>query len=125
MPVLKNQYRSDRVLQTWLTQNMPQDFRGEIDADLDALGAHAAHAWDEARARTPTQPILTRFDAVGNRIDRIESTPVWQRGAEIATRYGLVAAGHEARHGEYARCDQFLRVYLHHIASEFYTCPLL
>lgn len=124
MPVLKNQYRSDRVLQTWLTQNMPQDFRGEIDADLDALGAHAAHAWDEARARTPTQPILTRFDAVGNRIDRIESTPVWQRGAEIATRYGLVAAGHEARHGEYARCDQFLRVYLHHIASEFYTCPL-
>ncbi|HNV08671.1 MAG TPA: acyl-CoA dehydrogenase family protein [Dokdonella sp.] len=107
-----------------MNQHLPQGIRNEIDADLDALGAHAAQAWEEARARTPAQPILTHFDAVGNRIDRIESTPVWQRGAEIATRYGLVAAGHEARHGEYARCNQLLRVYLHHIASEFYTCPL-
>lgn len=124
MPVLKNQYRSDRVLQAWLNQHLPQGIRSEIDADLDALGAHAAQAWDEARAHTPAQPILTHFDAVGNRIDRIESTPVWHRGAELSTRFGLVAAGHETRHGEFARCDQFLRVYLHHIASEFYTCPL-
>lgn len=124
LPVLKNQYRADRVLQVWLTQHIPQGIRSEIDSDLDALGAHAAQAWAEARARTPSEPVLTHFDAVGNRIDRIESTPVWQRGAELSTRYGLVAAGHDTRHGEFARCDQFLRVYLHHVASEFYTCPL-
>src|SRR5690606_25801078 len=80
--------------------------------------------WLEARSRSASQPVLTPFDAWGARIDRIESTPVWQRGADIAARYGLVAAGHETSHGEFARCDQFARVYLHHVASEFYTCPL-
>ncbi|SFN71216.1 acyl-CoA dehydrogenase family protein [Dokdonella immobilis] len=123
-PELDNQYRSDRVLQTWLHQHLPVDMRQAIEADLDALGAHAAQAWHEARSRTPQKPVLTQWDAWGERIDRIESTPVWQNGAVMAARYGLVAAGHELQFGEFARCDQFLRVYLHHIASEFHTCPL-
>lgn len=98
--------------------------RSAINDDLDALGAHAAQAWEDARSRTAAKPVLTQWDAWGERIDRIESTPVWQQGATMAARYGLVAAGHESTHGEFARCDQFARVYLHHIASEFYTCPL-
>jgi acyl-CoA dehydrogenase len=123
-PVLGNQYRSDRVLQTWLSQGLPGSVREAIHADLDALGEHAAQAWAEARSRTAAKPVLTQWNAWGERIDRIESTPVWQRGNELAARFGLVAAGHEPGHGEYARCDQFARIYLHHVASEFHTCPL-
>ena len=121
---LGNQYLGDRVLQAWLEHVLPPSVRTAINDDLDALGAQAAQAWIEARSRSASQPLLTPFDAWGVRIDRIESTPVWQRGADIAARYGLVAAGHETTHGEFARCDQFARVYLHHVASEFYTCPL-
>ncbi len=123
-PTLGNQHLNDRVLQAWLERALPPSLRSAINDDLDALGAHAAIAWDEARSRTRIEPTLTQFDARGERIDRIESTPVWQRGAEMAARYGLVAAGHDPTYGEFARCNQFARVYLHHIASEFYTCPL-
>jgi acyl-CoA dehydrogenase len=123
-PVLGNQYRDDRVLRTFLERTLPRSVHAATDGDLDELGAHAASAWAEARARMPCEPTLTQWDAWGNRIDRIEPTPVWQRGAAISARYGLVAAGHETQHGVHARVDQFARVYLHHVASEFYTCPL-
>ncbi len=123
-PNLGNQYFGDRVLQAWLDRALPPSMRSAINDELDALGAHAAQAWSEARSCMRREPGLTQFDAWGERIDRIESTPVWQRGAEMTARYGLVAAGHASTHGEFARCDQFTRVYLHHLASEFYTCPL-
>jgi len=123
-PPLDNQYTGDRVLRGWLDANLPRAIHDAIASDLDALGAHAASAWDEARQRPAAEPVLTQWDAWGRRIDRIDCTPVWRRGAGLAARFGLVASGHEPRHGEYARCDQFARVYLHHVASEFFTCPL-
>jgi acyl-CoA dehydrogenase len=123
-PTLGNQHLGDRVLLAWLERALPPSVRTAINDDLDALGAHAAQAWQEARSRTSTQPALTRYDAWGQRVDRIESTPVWQGGLAMAARYGLVASGHDPGHAEFARCDQFARVYLHHIASEFFTCPL-
>ena len=52
-PELDNQYRSDRVLQTWLQQHLPVAVREAIEADLDALGAQAVQAWQDARSRTP------------------------------------------------------------------------
>ncbi|NCT68410.1 MAG: acyl-CoA dehydrogenase [Rhodanobacteraceae bacterium] len=123
-PQLGNQFRDDRVLRAFLDHALPSSVRAAIESDLDALGAHAAQAWHEARERTPSEPLLTQWDAWGTRIDRIETTPVWQHGAALAARFGLVAAGHEPAHGEHARTDQFARVYLHHVASEFHTCPL-
>ena len=123
-PVLGNQYRDDRVLRAYLERALPHQVHAAIETDLDELGAHAATAWAAARARTPSAPVLTQWDAWGNRVDQIETTPVWQCGAALTTRYGLVAAGHEPTHGAHARTDQFARVYLHHVASEFYTCPL-
>ena len=123
-PVLGNQYRDDRVLRAYLERALPHDVHAAIETDLDELGAQAATAWVAARARMPSAPVLTQWDAWGNRVDLIQTTPVWQCGAALTTRYGLVAAGHEPAHGAHARTDQFARVYLHHIASEFYTCPL-
>ena len=96
-PALGNQYLGDRVLQAWLDCALPPSMRSAINDDLDALGAQAAQAWSEARSCTRREPSLTQFDAWGGRVDRIESTPVWQRGAGIAARYGLVAAGLTSR----------------------------
>lgn len=123
-PVLGNQYRDDRVLRASLTRALPPSMLSEIEHDLDELGAQAAQAWSEARERAPRSPTLTQWDAWGQRVDRIDLTPTWQRGAAMTTRYRLVAAGHDPTHGFHARVDQFARVYLHHVASEFYTCPL-
>lgn len=123
-PVLGNQYRDDPLLREVLARTLPSAMREAIEGDLDELGAHAAAAWSEARSRTPGEPQLVQWDAWGERIDRIEITPTWRLGASMTTRYGLVAAGHATTFGAHARVDQFARVYLYHVASEFYTCPL-
>ncbi|HEV7490048.1 MAG TPA: acyl-CoA dehydrogenase family protein [Rhodanobacteraceae bacterium] len=123
-PQLANQYSDDRVLCAHLAQTLPRPILDAIEPDLQALGAHAAKAWQTARSREPGEPSLTQWDAWGERIDRVEITPVWRDGAALTTRYGFVAAGHDARFAEFARIDQFARVYLYHVASEFYTCPL-
>jgi len=123
-PELANQYSDDRILRAYLARVLPVSMRADIGPDLEELGAHAAQAWRAARSREPVEPTLTQWDAWGNRIDRIEITPVWREGATLTTRYGFVAAGHDSRFGEFARIDQFVRVYLYHVASEFYTCPL-
>ncbi|HVV97627.1 MAG TPA: acyl-CoA dehydrogenase family protein [Rhodanobacteraceae bacterium] len=121
-PDLANQYADDRWLRAHLVRALPAAVREAIEPDLTALGAHAAKAWREARPRT--EPTLTQWDAWGKRIDRVDLTPVWREGPAMAAHYGLVAAGHDARFAEFARIDQFARVYLHHVASEFFTCPL-
>jgi alkylation response protein AidB-like acyl-CoA dehydrogenase len=123
-PELGNQYREDRLLREYLARTLPATVRTAIEPDLDALGEHAAAAWRDARSSAPAQPSLTQWDAWGRRVDRIDTTPTWHLGADVATRYGLVAAGHAAEHGIHARVDQFARVYLYHVASGFYTCPL-
>lgn len=123
-PQLANTYRSDSTLRAWIARVLPADLAATIDADLDALGEHAAGAWQASRALAPRQPVLVQWDAWGARVDRIETTPTWQQGAALTARHGFVAAGHEPRHGAFARIDQFLRVYLYHVASQFHSCPL-
>ena len=123
-PILRNQYRDDRVLREFLSRAMPPASLALAEADYDALGEHAARAWESARRSVPALPSLVQWDAWGARVDRIAVTPVWQQGAAMATRFGLVAAGHEPAFGALARIDQFVRVYLYHVASEFFTCPL-
>jgi len=123
-PVLRNTFDSDATLRSYIARALPTDVFDAIRPDLAELGAHAAQAWIEARSRTPQTPQLTQWNAWGERIDRIETTATWQRGAQLTARYGFVAAGHEARFGALARVDQFLRVYLYHVASEFHSCPL-
>jgi alkylation response protein AidB-like acyl-CoA dehydrogenase len=121
-PQLVHPYRNDRTLLALLDRVIPAERRPTLDADLDALGDYAQLAWERARNSTPRTPVLTRWDAWGRRVDRIELTAAWQEGPQLTTRHAVLAAGHEPH--EYARLEQFARVYLYHLASEFYTCPL-
>ncbi|WP_369930604.1 acyl-CoA dehydrogenase family protein [Xanthomonas sp. NCPPB 2632] len=121
-PRLAQPYRHDRVLRAWLVQRLPPDRVAALHGDMDALGDYAVMAW-ERRQRTPrTEPVLTAWDAWGNRVDRIALTPAWEEGPTITTRHAVLAAGHEP--SPWARVEAFARVYLYHVASEFYCCPL-
>ena len=121
-PQLVHPYRNDRTLLALLDRVIPAERRPALDTDLDALGDYAQFAWERARRSTPRTPVLTRWDAWGRRVDRIELTDAWQEGPGLTTRHAVLAAGHEPH--EHARLEQFARVYLYHLASEFYTCPL-
>jgi hypothetical protein len=106
-PLLRNTFDSDATLQSYIARALPADVAGAIRHDLFELGAYAAQAWLDARSRAPQTPQLTQWNAWGERIDRIETTATWQRGAALTARYGFVAAGHEAHLGALARVDQF------------------
>lgn len=121
---LGNQFRDDRVLRAQLERSLPANLREAVAPELDELGAQAAAAWQRERERSAREPLLTQWDSQGRRIDRLELTPAWHESRDIAARFGLVAAGHEDTHAEHGRIDQFARVYLHHVASAFFTCPL-
>lgn len=121
-PRLAHPYRHDRVLTAWLGRRLPADRLAAIGPDLDALGDYAIMAW-ERRGRTPrTEPVLTQWDAWGSRVDRIALTPAWDEGPGITTKHAVLASGHED--SPWARVEEFARVYLYHVASEFYCCPL-
>ncbi|MFC5740591.1 acyl-CoA dehydrogenase family protein [Dyella tabacisoli] len=121
-PQLAHPYRRDRLLCSLLDRTLPMERRAALDIDLDALGDYAQLAWRRLASSTRRKPVLTQWDAWGHRVDRIELTAAWQEGPQLTTRHAVLAAGHEA--SEYARLEQFARVYLYHLASEFYTCPL-
>jgi len=121
-PQLAHPWHSDRLLHALLDRALPADRRAALETDLAALGDYAQMAWLRAARTTRRKPILTQWDAWGQRVDRIELTTAWLEGPQLATRHAVLAAGHEA-HPD-ARLEQFARVYLYHLASEFYTCPL-
>ncbi|GLQ97058.1 acyl-CoA dehydrogenase family protein [Dyella mobilis] len=121
-PQLSHPYRSDRLLTALLDRVFPSKRRMALDADLDALGDYAQMAFERASRSTRRQPVLTQWDAWGRRVDRIELTAAWQEGPQLTTRHNILASGHEDH--EHARLGEFARVYVYHLASEFYTCPL-
>jgi alkylation response protein AidB-like acyl-CoA dehydrogenase len=121
-PQLAHPWHSDRWLHGLLDRVLPAERRAALDADLAALGDYAQMAWQRAGESSRRKPVLTPWDAWGRRVDRIELTPAWLEGPHLTTRHAVLAAGHAP--GEYARLEEFARVYLYHVASEFYTCPL-
>jgi len=123
-PQLGNQYREDRVLRSYLRRVLPPPQLHAAEGGLDALGEHAAHAWQRRTRSSREEPALTRWDAWGKRVDRIELTRVWREGPGIAARHGLIATGHDSALSVHARVQQFALAYLYHVASEFYSCPL-
>lgn len=123
-PQLPNPYREDRLLQALVARHVPDARRPGLHHDLQALAEHACAAYTERLESTRTQPVITHWSPWGERIDRIELTRAWREGPLLTTRHAVLASGHDPAAGPHARLEQFTRVYLYHLASEFYTCPL-
>jgi alkylation response protein AidB-like acyl-CoA dehydrogenase len=124
-PQLGNQYRDDAFLRSYLQRKMPATTLSTIAPELDQLGELAGgELYSLQLADRENEPTLVQWDAWGNRVDRIEVTPLWQRAAQIAAQSGLIAIPYERAHGRYSRIHQFAAVYLFHPSSDVYTCPL-
>ncbi|MHB8417930.1 MAG: acyl-CoA dehydrogenase family protein [Myxococcales bacterium] len=124
-PALGNQYQDDRVLRSYLTRVLPPDVRRAIEPGLSEMGELAGGELFAAQQEDRlSEPRLVSFDPWGQRIDRIELTPVWQRARRLACEKGVVAAAYEPAHGAHARVHQFALVYLFDGSTDTYTCPL-
>jgi alkylation response protein AidB-like acyl-CoA dehydrogenase len=124
-PRLHNQYDDDRVLRGYLARALPVEMQVEVEPALREMGALAAgRLLALQHADRLAEPRHTPFDAWGNRIDRIELTPLWREAEPLAARAGLVAIPYERAHGALSRVHQFALVYLFTASSDVYSCPL-
>ena len=103
-PALDNLYSSDRLLTGFLQRTLPPDLLAAIEPELVELGALAAGpVADLQRADRLHEPVLTQWDAWGNRVDHIELTPLWREAERLTVRFGLTAIPYERRAGEWSR----------------------
>lgn len=124
-PRLGNTFDKDPLLREYLARTLPPGALDAIAPELRELGALAGgplHA--QQLAERHLEPRLDAWDAWGNRVDRIELTPLWTKAADLSARHGLVAAAYERRHGEWSRVHQFALVYLLEPSMDVYACPL-
>jgi acyl-CoA dehydrogenase len=118
-PRLGNQFDDDPLLPSWIARFVP-----ELADELRMLGDLAVEYYAKQLADLDHEPELVQWDAWGNRIDRIEVSPLWREAQVLAAKHGLVAAGYEARHGAHARTHQFAAVHVLGPSLDVYSCPL-
>jgi acyl-CoA dehydrogenase len=124
-PALGNQYDGDRVLRSYLRRALPTDMLRAVEPSLAELGRLAGgELYALQLADRLSEPTLTQWDAWGQRVDRIEVTPLWRRAERLAAEFGVVAAAYETAYGRFARPYQFALAYLFHPSTDVYTCPL-
>ena len=124
-PTLANQYDDDRVLRSYLKRVLPVDMLRDVEGSLTEMGRLAgAELYQFQLADRLNEPTLTQWDAWGNRIDRIELTPLWRLAERLAAEHGLVATAYEQKHGSLSRVHQCALAYLFTPSTDIYSCPL-
>jgi alkylation response protein AidB-like acyl-CoA dehydrogenase len=124
-PELGNQYTQDRVLRSYLARVLPAKIRESIEPQLKEMGELAGGPlYGFQRADRESEPVLTSWDAWGNRVDRVEPTPLWRAAEQLAAQHGLIAIPYERAHAEWSRVHQFALVYLFTPSTDVYSCPL-
>jgi alkylation response protein AidB-like acyl-CoA dehydrogenase len=118
-PRLGNQFDDDPILVSWIARFCP-----EVAAELRAVGELSVEFYAKQLADRANEPVLTQWDAWGERVDRIEVSPLWREAQVVAARTGMVAAGYEPRLGAYARTHQFAVVHVLGPSLDVYSCPL-
>ncbi len=120
-PRLGNQFDDDPMLPSWIARFVGGE---EVPRELHALGEVAVEYYGKQLADRLNEPTLTQWDAWGNRIDKIEVSPLWREAEVLAAKYGMVAAGYERAHGAKARTHQFAIVHVLNPSLDVYSCPL-
>ena len=124
-PTLGNQYDDDALLQEYLQRTLPADFLASQIAEYRELGElGGGELYREMLADRLNEPVLTPWDAWGNRIDAIELSPLWKRAEALTVERGLIAAAYENPCGDLSRVHQFTLNYLVQASLDVYSCPL-
>jgi alkylation response protein AidB-like acyl-CoA dehydrogenase len=124
-PTLGNQYEDDRVLRSYLSRVLPNDVFRDVEESLAEMGRlSGAELYEFQLADRLNEPTLTQWDAWGNRIDRVELTPLWRLAERIAAEHGVVATAYEQKHGSLSRVHQCALAYLFTPSTDIYSCPL-
>ena len=123
-PTLGNQFDEDAALRSLLARLLPSEVLRQVEPGLREMGRLSAELYPAQLADRLSEPALTQWDAWGNRVDRIELTPLWRTAERIAAEHGVVATAYERAHGRFSRIHQFALAYLFTPSTDIYACPL-
>ena len=123
-PTLGNQFDEDAALRSLLARLLSAEVLREVEPGLREMGRLSAELYPAQLADRLSEPTLTQWDAWGNRVDRIELTPLWRTAERIAAEHGVVATAYERAHGRFSRIHQFALAYLFTPSTDIYACPL-
>ncbi|MET0623759.1 MAG: acyl-CoA dehydrogenase family protein [Pyrinomonadaceae bacterium] len=124
-PRLGNQYEDDRALRSYLKRALPPEVLREVEPALAEMGELSGGELYRMQLEDRlNEPRLTQWDAWGERVDRIEVSPLWRVAERLAAERGLVATAYERRHGAHSRLHQFALAYLFMPSTDIYSCPL-
>ena len=124
-PTLGNQYQDDRVLRSYLKRVLPVEVLREVEPSLIEMGRLAGgELYQLQLADRLNEPRLTQWDAWGNRVDKIEVTPLWLEAERLAVEHGVIATAYEHQHGSLSRLHQCALAYLFTPSTDIYSCPL-
>jgi acyl-CoA dehydrogenase len=123
-PRLTNTFAEDPMLGDYLARELPEGQLAALRSQLHELGELAVEYYGKSLADRLNEPVLTQWDAWGNRVDEIEVSPLWKEAQKLAAVHGLVATGYEPAHGAHARTHQFAKVAVISASLDFYSCPL-
>ncbi|XP_061162322.1 acyl-CoA dehydrogenase family member 11-like [Saccostrea echinata] len=124
-PKVENQYTGDAVLQSYVKRFIPNQIREPIETDLIRFGERVATEIYELGLQCEREPPqLIQYDAWGNRVDRLITSPAWKRQHDIAAEEGLIATAYEEKYGEWSRLYQIVKLFLYSPSSGLYSCPL-
>jgi len=123
-PELGNQYTQDPYLPGLIKRWLSASQQAEAEAQLQRMGQLAGgELYALQQADRLNEPVLTQWDAWGQRIDKITLTPLWQRAEALTVEFGLIALPYEEP-GPSSRLLQFALAYLFTPSNDIYSCPL-
>ena len=124
-PRLGNQYDDDALLREYLARVLPAEALAAHEAEYRELGEMGGGELYRLMLEDRlNEPVLTQWDAWGQRIDHIEVTSLWKRAQVLTAQHGLVAAAYERELGDLSRVHQFAMNYLVQASLDVYSCPL-
>ncbi len=125
VPEIRNQFLEDHILRSYLKRKLPAAITSQIEEDLSRLGERVCgEILDLGLQAEKEEPVHIPFDKAGNRIDRIQVSPAWERLAKIAVEERLISTAYDRKEGVFSRIHQMVRIYLFGPSSAIYTCPL-
>ncbi|MEV8518120.1 acyl-CoA dehydrogenase family protein [Dactylosporangium sp. NPDC051484] len=135
-PSLRDPYTADPQLRGWLDRLLGEDGHAAAKERLANLSAEVVGPLRAAHHDAETHPpSLTRFDAWGNRVERVDTSAGWQTQRAAAARHAVVALPYlppgpgrapdaRAAWGPGARVVQHALLHLWGPESATFSCPV-
>mmetsp|Transcript_5253 Transcript_5253/g.6979 ORF Transcript_5253/g.6979 Transcript_5253/m.6979 type:complete len:606 (+) Transcript_5253:138-1955(+) len=124
-PRLGNQFLEDVGLNRLLQYFIPKEKLNPISDDLTQFGDKVHREYLEMSGNAELfQPKLERFNAWGERIDKLHLSEGWKFFHKEAAKEGLVAIPYDSKFGEHSRVYQACKLFLFIPSGGLYGCPL-